>query len=120
MNFKLRKVTHFSTAFKKEKVFLIKQKKLTVLEVSRVYDVSQASVYRWLHQYGDLPKNERMVVEKTSEETKNLELLKRIRDLEAEIGRLHIDNVLQYKIIECGSYILGEDLKKKYFTGQSK
>ena len=116
----MKRTRRFSTAFKKEKVELIKSKKLSVREVSEVYQVSDTAVYKWLHLYGKVPKGERIVVEKISEETKNRELLQRIKELESEIGRLHIENVLKSKIIECGSELLGEDLKKKYSTRQSK
>lgn len=120
MSFKLRESRRFSTAFKKEKVRLIKEGKLKVTEISKVYNVSRSAVYKWLHLYGDIPKSERMVVEKISEESKNIELLKKIRDLEAEVGRLHIENRLKEEIISCGSDLIGEDLKKKYFSRQSK
>lgn len=118
MSFELKRMRRFSEAFKKEKVSLIISKKLTVADVSETYEVSKTSVYNWLHKYGNIPKGERYVVEKISEETKNRELLKRIKDLEAEIGRLHVENVLQKNIIDCGSELLGEDLKKKYSTRQ--
>lgn len=120
MSFKLKRVTRFSTAFKKEKVVLIKSGKLKVAEVCKVYDVSHTSVYRWLHKYGGIPKSERMVVEKISEESKNIELLKKIRDLEAEIGRLHIENRLKEEIISCGSDLIGEDLKKSILPGNQR
>lgn len=120
MSFEMKKTRRFSTAFKKEKVDLIKSKKLTIKEVSTVYQVSDTAVYKWLHKYGNVAKGERIVIEKISEEAKNKELLERIKELESEIGRLHIENVLKSKIIECGSELLGEDLKKKYSTRQSK
>lgn len=108
----------FSEAFKREKVSLILSKKLSISDVSLTYEVSQTSVYRWLHQYGDIPKTERIVFEKTSEENKTKELLKQVKELEAELGRLHLENVLQKNIIECGSELIGEDLKKKYSSRQ--
>lgn len=118
MSFKLRSMRRFSEAFKKEKVSLIVSKKLTVADISKTYQVSKTAVYKWLHQYGGIPKGERFVVEKISEGSKNSELLKRIKELEIEMGRLHIENVLQKNIISCGSELLGEDLKKKYFSRQ--
>ena len=116
----MKKIRHFSTAFKKEKVDLIKKRKLKVKDVSDVYGVSKGAVYKWLHKYGNIPKGERIVVEKTSEEAKNIDLLKRIKDLESEIGRMHIENILLSKVIDCGSELLGEDLKKKFTTRQFK
>jgi transposase len=110
----------FSTQFKKEKVILIEQGKLTVNQVHKMYDVSQTSVYRWITKYGKLPKEERMVVEKVSEELKTLELLQKVAKLEQCIGKLHIENLYKDTIIELGSELVGEDLKKKFDTQQSK
>lgn len=120
MSFELssKRMRRFSTAFKKEKVDLIIRKKLTIKEVCKVYKVSSTSVYNWLHEYGKLDKTERMVVEKISESAKSVELLKYIHKLESEVGRLHLENVLQARIIECGSDLIGEDLKKKFYTRQ--
>lgn len=109
---------HFSKEFKKEKVSLILSKKLTIKEVSYTYKVSLTAVYRWVHAYGSVDKSERMVVEKISEQSKAQELLKYVQKLESEVGRLHLENLLQSKIIDCGSDLLGEDLKKKYCSGR--
>ena len=46
-NFKKVRRT-FSTAFKKEKVSLIEQGKLTISEVKKVYEVSDTSVRKWI------------------------------------------------------------------------
>lgn len=116
MNFKLESVRHFSTAFKKEKVSLILKKKLTVRQVSKIYNVSETAVYKWLHKFGNVDKSERIVVEKVSEAAKAEDLLMLVQKLESELGRLYLENVLQSKIIECGSELLGEDLKKKYYS----
>ena len=41
----------FSIEFKKEKVLLIEQGKLKVSEVSKMYEVTQTAVYKWLLKY---------------------------------------------------------------------
>lgn len=118
MSLELRVMRKFREAFKREKVALILSKKLTISDVSQTYQVSKNSVYQWVHKYGNVPKNERIVYEKTSEENKTKELLNRVKELEAELGRLHIENVFQKNIIECGSELIGEDLKKKFSSRQ--
>jgi transposase-like protein len=110
----------FSTEFKKEKVKLIESGKLKVLEISKMYDVSTSAIYIWISKYGQLKKDERIVVEKQSEAAKTLTLMQTIGELERLIGRQQVS--LEYKdaIIELGSELLGEDLKKKFNSLSSK
>jgi transposase-like protein len=103
----------FSLEFKKEKVSLFEEGKLTALQISRMYDVTCASVYRWINEFSSLPKTERIVIEKKSEELKTLELLKKVSELEKIIGQQAVQILYQESVIECGSRLIGEDLKKK-------
>lgn len=118
MSLKLQPVRHFSKEFKKEKVSLLLAKKISIRDIVTTYKVSSTAVYRWLHKFGNVDKTERIVIEKVSEQAKTQELLKYIHKLESEVGRLHLENVLQSKVIDCGSEILGEDLKNKYCSGR--
>jgi len=120
MEVKLRKMRHFSKEFKKEKVALIAEKKITVLELSRLYEVSQSAIYKWIELHNGVSKNERVIVEKECEEKKNLTLLKKIAELEGVIGKQQVNLIFLESVIECGTELLGEDLKKKYSTRQSK
>lgn len=105
----------FSMAFKKEKVKQLEKGEITVLQLTRVYDVSTVAVYRWWHKYGkNLPAGERMVVEKESEGQKLIELLKQIAELERKIGRQHLEIDFLQKVIEFGSEMTNLDIKKKY------
>ncbi len=103
----------FSETFKKEKVELIESGKIRVSELSALYSVSKTSVYRWLRKYGT-DHSESIVVQKQSEASKNMELLKEISALEQFIGRMQLEKSYLESIIECGSELIGEDLKKKY------
>jgi len=120
MEVKLRKMREFSKEFKKEKVALIAQKKIRVSELSRIYGVSKSAIYKWIEKYNTLPKGERVVVEKECEEKKNLMLLKKIAELEGIIGKQQVSLIFLESVIECGTELLGEDLKKKHSTRQSK
>jgi transposase-like protein len=104
----------FSTAFKKEKVRMYEQGQMSVLEISRIYEVSTRAVYKWIKKYGKLPKGERVVVEKESEGAKTMELLKRIRDLESALGRKDMENTYLRAVIEKATEQLGYDIEKKY------
>jgi len=104
----------FSAAFKKEKVELLDSGKLTVKELSEIYEVSETAIYKWKKKFSRLEPAERIVVEKISEETKNKELLKRIRELEMVVGRKQIELDYYKTAIEVLSEQEGEDLLKKY------
>lgn len=104
----------FSTIFKKEKVELIEQGKITVKELSEIYEVSQTAVYKWLKKFSKTGMSERVVIEKISEENKNIELLKRIRDLEGAIGRKQLELDYYRSVLEIISQEEGVDIEKKY------
>lgn len=109
---RLRKT--FSTAFKKEKVDLLDQGKITVRELSKIYEVSDTAIYKWRKKFSKLQKTERIVVEKISEERKNIELLKHIKELESAIGRKQLELDYYKSVVEVISEEKGEDLEKKY------
>ena len=111
---KSKSYRHFSTVFKKEKVKLIDEGKLTVKELSDIYEVSPTAIYRWIKKFSIYDKQERVVVEKISEEKKNTELLKRIRELERSVGQKQLELDYYKAIIELVSEETGEDVKKKY------
>ena len=106
---------HFSEAFKKEKVKLIENKKVTVLQLSRIYDVSTTAIYKWIRKYSKYPeKRERVVVEKESEGAKTLSLMKKIAELEQLLGQKQVEVEYLKKVIDFGSELTETDIKKKY------
>jgi len=105
---------HFSTTFKKEKVELIDQGKISVKAVSQIYDVSETAIYNWKKKYSKYSKSERVVVEKISEENKNIELLKCIAKLERIVGKKQLELDYYKTTVEKLSEEAGEDLEKKY------
>jgi len=109
-----RNYRHYSTMFKKEKVKLIDEGKLTVKEISDIYEVSRTAIYKWIEKFSIHGRQERVVVEKISEEKKNIELLKRIRELERSVGQKQLELDYYKAIIELVSEETGEDVKKKY------
>ena len=55
-------------------------------------------------------------MQKKSEANQKDELLKKIKDLEAALGRKQLELEVKEKIIEIASSELGVDIKKKYAT----
>lgn len=118
-NIKMRRT--FSTEFKKEKVLLIEQGKLKVSEVSKMYEVTQTAVYKWLLKYGKIySKTERLVVEKISEESKTLDLMRKVAELERVIGKQQLQIIYKEAVIQSANEIIGEDIEKKYNSQQLK
>ena len=104
----------FSISFKKEKVSEIEKGKLSVRELSIIYEVSPTAIYKWIKKYSTLPPTERYVVEKISEQTKNKELLDRIGELERVVGKKQLELDYYKSAIEVLNETEGEDLLKKY------
>ena len=104
----------FSTSFKQEKVELLDKGKIRVRELCKIYDVSPSAIYKWIRKYSRLPKGERVVVEKVTEEEKNFELLKRIGELERTIGKKQLELDFYKSAIEILNEEEGEDVLKKY------
>ena len=110
-----REIRHFSESFKREKVKQIEEKKVTVLQLSRIYDVSPTAIYKWIRKYSKYAgKNERIVVEKESEGQKTIGLMHKIADLERLLGQKQVEVEYFKKVIEFGSELTETDIKKKY------
>ena len=110
----------FSESFKMEKVAMIQKGSVAVKDLSKMYDVSEVAIYKWIKKYSKLPPGERMVVEKESEATRTLALMKKVAELEKIIGQQQVEILFKDCIIECGSEMIGEDLTKKHLSHQLK
>lgn len=104
----------FSPAFKKEKVELLDEGKISVNDLCAIYEVSRTAVYLWKKKYSKYySSSERIVVEKISEEKKNIELLKQIAELERIVGKKQMELDYYKTTLEVLSEEAGEDLGKK-------
>lgn len=112
---KNKQIRRFSETFKREKVKEIEGKTITVLQLSRIYDVSTTAVYKWIRKYSKYQeKRERVVIEKESESYKTYQLQRKVAELERLLGQKEIELSYLEKVIESGNELLGEDLKKKF------
>ncbi len=115
-----KRIRHFSEAFKIEKVKMIEDGQFTVLQLSRIYQVTDAAIYKWIRKYSTLiSKAERFVVEKESEGSKTLELLQKLAEFERKVGQKQLQIDYLEKVIELGSEEVGFDIKKKFASGHS-
>jgi len=113
----LRPLRVFSESLKRKVVSDIESGKVNVATVSREFNVSQQSVYNWLNKYSrHLHSSTKIVIEMESEEYKRKEMERRIKELEAALGRKQLEVDFLNKMIELGKEQLGVDLKKKFDT----
>lgn len=105
---------NFSEEFKRSKVKDIIEKRIKVSELSKLYEVSRSSVYKWLYLYSDTEKNVATVVQMESEATKTKALQQRLAECERIIGQKQMEIDLLNKTIELANEEVGYDLKKKY------
>lgn len=107
----------FSESFKREKVQEIETKKITIAQISRIYEVSRTAVHKWVILYSSLKfKGERIVVEKVSEAIKTERLLLKVKELEQLVGQKQVEIEYLSKVIELGSELTGMDIKKKFVS----
>src|SRR4030095_10924446 len=105
----------FSEALKKEIIRDIEKGKLSVIQTIREYSIGHGTVYRWIDKYShNLQRGTVLVMQKKSEATGKEELLARIKELEAALGRKQLEVEVKDKIIEIASEMFGGDIKKKY------
>jgi transposase len=108
-------IRRFSEAFKREKVTEIEEKRITVLQLSRIYEVSQTAIYKWIRKYSKYGgKRERVIVEKESESFRTYQLQRKVAELERLLGQKEVELSYLEKVIAVGNELLGDDLKKKY------
>jgi transposase len=113
-------IRHFSDAFKKSIVKDIETKKLTKRDVSKLYEVSETAVYKWIIKYSKhYQKGVHMVLELESEGNRLEYFIKKLKEAEQIVGKKQIEIEFLNKVIELCSDELGYDVKKKYITTQS-
>jgi transposase-like protein len=108
---------YFSESLKLEVVKLYESGKRTVLELTRDYNVSEASVYSWIYKYSEYNKKSIHIVEmKDSEQQRIKELENKIKELEQAVGRKQINIDYLEKMMELAKDHYDIDIKKNFGT----
>ncbi|MFN8165066.1 MAG: transposase [Bacteroidia bacterium] len=119
-NYSLRQQRIFSLEIRRQTVRDIESGKCSVGQAADELQVSQQAIYGWIHKFSRyLKKNRRMVVEDNSEAYKSRELEKKIKELEAIIGRKQMEIDLLNRIIDFGNTEYKTDLKKNLSKNRS-
>jgi transposase len=105
---------NFSEEFKRSKVKDINEKKISIPDLCRLYNVSRTSVYKWIYLYSAAERGVKTVVQMDSEALKVKEQAVRIAELERIVGIKQMIIDYQDKLIEFVSEEVGYDVKKKH------
>lgn len=112
---KERQYRYFSESFKRRKVDELDRNLTTLSELSKEYQVSKVSIYRWIYKYSAMrKKGERQVVETESDTKKLLALQEKIKELERIVGQKQMLIDFQDKVIELAEDEYKVNIKKKF------
>jgi len=110
----------FSEEFKKMCVKDYETGQFTVLELSRLHQVTKMVVYRWIYKYSAYNKRRIKVVEMADSSNKKVkDLQRRIADLERIVGQKQLNIDFLEKMIEIAKDHYGIDVKKNFDTPPS-
>jgi len=115
-----RQLRYFSESFKQDKVREVEKNQTTVSEIAREYELSRASVYKWIDKYSSMKKKGiRQVIETESDTKKLIALKDKIKELERIVGQKQILIDFKDKMIEIAEQQYGVDIKKKFGSSPS-
>lgn len=120
MKRKLNLVRHFSEELKIAVVKEFESGKNTVSGLSKIYQVSNSSIYNWIEKYGSFAKQNIQIVEKKMSQTEKIKSLEqRIKELEQIVGQKQIALDFHQKMIELAESEYNISIKKKCSTPPS-
>ena len=108
-----RRRRRFSEGFRREQVALIESGQVTIPEVSRLYEVKQANIKRWLERFGKRKLPDKILITSGKEVDRVKELERENRRLLELIGKQQVQLVYQEKLIGFSRERLGDDFEKK-------
>ena len=116
----LRKQLYYSEEFKREIVSIFESGKLSVIQIEKLYGVSDSAIYRWIYKFSVFnEKGYRVIEMKTSSIGKLKALELKIKELEQAVGQKQIKIDYLEKMIDLAKDDLKIDIKKNYNTPQS-
>ena len=116
----LKSHRRFSEDFKRKIVTEYEQGSLSVVQLSRLYNVSNVQIYNWIYKFSNFnEKGYRVVEMKDSQSLKFKELERKIKELERNVGQKQIMIEYLEKMIDLAKEDFNIDIKKNYATPQS-
>ena len=108
-----RRRRRFSESFRKEHVALIESGKVTVKEVSRLYEVRPENVRRWLRKYGKVDLPEPILIRSRRDIDRMSEVERENRKLKELLGAERMQVVYLEGLLRLADERLGKDFEKK-------
>lgn len=103
----------FSLEIRKRTVRDIEKGRCSVSQAASDLQVSSTSIYKWLNKHSlYLKQNKRLIVEDKSEVYRSQELEKKVKELEAMLGRKQMEIELLNKMIELAEEEYKVDIKR--------
>lgn len=116
----IRKLRRYSEEFKKNIVSSFEKGEFSVMQLEKLYGISNASIYNWVYKYSSFnEKGCRIVEMEDSNQNKLQELAKKVKELEQMVGQKQIAIEYLEKMIELAKTDLNIDIKKNYSLQQS-
>jgi len=110
-----RQNRYFSDEFKKQKVRELDKNLLSIADICKEYEVTRASVYKWIYKYSAMKKKGIKQVVETNSDTKKIKALQdQIKALERSLGQKQILIDFQSKVIDLAEDEYQIDIKKKF------
>lgn len=104
----------YSESFKRDKVKMYETGKMTICVMSKMYDISETSLYKWVKKYRSTPETERIVLETESDYLKLVELQNRIDKMERLIGSQQLKLAYHESILKVAGEHYKVDIEKKF------
>ena len=112
-----RRMRIFSEELKQKLVREVEQKRSSIAQISRQYEVRENTILKWLKKYGmNKTSKVRTIVESESDTVKMLHYQKKIAELEQLVGQKQVLLEFQNKMIELAEAEYKIDIKKKFET----
>lgn len=116
----VNKRRRYSEEFKRQAVEWFERGKYSVLQMERLYGISNNTLYRWIYKYSTFNEPGVRVVEmKKSSMDKVKALEQKVKELEQMLGQKQIKIEYLEKMIDLAKTELNVDIKKNYSTPQS-
>lgn len=117
---RIKRHRKFSEDFKLKIVKEYESGKHSVPEMEKVYDISNASIYKWIYKYSKYNKKSIQIVEmKDSQTNKITQMEARIKELERTVGQKQMNIDYLEKMIDLAKEELDIDIKKNSNTQPS-
>ncbi|MCP1994256.1 transposase [Flavobacterium sp. HSC-61S13] len=116
----IKKQRVYSVEFKREIVSQFESGSYSVLQLSKLYEISNSLIYDWIYKFSNFnEKGQRVVEMKASSSEKLKALEKRIKELERAVGQKQIKIDYLETLIDVASDGLKYDIRKNGNTPQS-